>query len=223
MHRNGLFMLTLAVLSLSMAGCSRLAPEGKGLTAARACNSQDIPLPDYNIEEGAAWTWLDITIGVTTEEELLAELGNPGSISPWPQSSREPQACVYRYQQLDNYPTFWLAGGRVIGARFSTYDDQTRMNGQPATFNEAMELYGRAEIVGWNPLGGHRSVVWLNYGILAEVIVGGKQKVSTMLYFSPMDEEVFGDSLWSHFVLETNPTVGTDHIDDYPRDPFTWE
>lgn len=225
MYHTGMRFLMLLILSLGIAGCSSLISEGKEIIAGDECNPQDIPLPDYDLKEEEAWIWLDITIGTSTEEELRARLGEPASITFWPQKSYEPQACVYRYQELDNYPTFWLAGGKVIAARFSTSNDQTQIEGQPATIDQAIELYGNAEIVGYNAtLGaGYRSVVWLDYGVLAEAYVGGGQQVGTVMYFSPMSEDEFRDSPWSTYVLETNPTVGTDNIDDSPRDPFNWK
>lgn len=222
MHRGNLLLLMFAVLSIT--GCSSPLPEEEDTSMPTSiCNSEDFPLPHYNVEGSAAWTWSGITVGITTEDELLAKLGEPSSITAWP--SNEPQACIYRYQDLNNHPTFWLADSKVVGACFSTYDEQTRLDGQPATFNQAKELYGRAEIVGWTlSLGaGYRSVVWLRYGVLAEISYRGKQNIGTITYFMPMNEEEFRNSVWSTLVMETNPTTKTDNVDTYPQDPFNWE
>jgi hypothetical protein len=189
----------------------------------KTCDSSDFPTPYPSEEPG--WTWYGITIGSSTEQDLINKLGEPSTRAPWPPSRGKLVACVYRYADLDNFSEFWLTGGKVVAIQIATHDDETRLRGQPATLDELKELYGRADLVGWHPVygAGHRSVVWTSEGMLAIVFRGEPDDwIGRILYFPPMSHDEFSDSMWSWYVLYTNPTLDTDVIDTLPRDPFDW-
>jgi hypothetical protein len=183
------------------------------------CDSANIPNPFLG--EEASWSWQGITIGVSTEQDVVAAFGEPDRIHTW-RDERGIRGCVYRYQRPNLYPTFILAGDRVIGIDLRTEPGETGPAGQLETIDNVRELFGRADIVGYSgDLGaGYRSVVWLDEGILAQAIVSGP--IVYIIYFTPMTESEFADSMWSGLVLYTNPTLETDYADHFPRDPFDW-
>ena len=66
-----------------------------------------------------SWTWLDITVGVSTEQDVSEMFGDPESKSPWINfATGEQQACIYGYTINDEGIRFWLQDDKVVGIEF---------------------------------------------------------------------------------------------------------
>ncbi|MEW5873328.1 MAG: hypothetical protein AB1894_28975, partial [Chloroflexota bacterium] len=213
-------IIVLAIFSLVLSACSQSVSTEEVMMTPGQCYAEE----DQGIGKYPGWSWLGMTVGYSTEQDLVAKLGKPKSVFPWPTNVGKPLACVYRYQ-LEDWPKFWLAKNKIIGIEFSKSTVEFHTDELPGTLHEAKSLYGRPELVGWSSIygAGYRSVVWLNRGIQAEVAVGGDCWIANILYFTPMGDDEFDASLWSQLVLTTNPTLNSDQPDTMPRDPFDWD
>ena len=206
----------LTSLWFAMSACTRFAPVVKIPMTIEPCVAEN-----QQYGKDSSWSWLDITIGYSTERDLVAKLGRPQNISPWPGNATNPLACIYRYQ-LEDGSQFWVAGNKVIGIGFWKSTAQFNADDLPGTMVEAIDLYGRPEIVGWSSIygSGYRSVIWVDRGIQAEIDVYGDGMITDILYFTPVSD--FSALPWARLVLEKNPTLDTDSPDMMPRDPFDW-
>ena len=96
----------------------------------------------------------------------------------------------------------------------------------PGTVHEAAELYGHPDNIGWTPDTFARTLVWLNKGILIVALVGPpdsiKNPIIRSFHFNPMTKSEFHSSLWSSYLIETQPPIIGDVVDTAPRDPFDW-
>lgn len=219
------WVVSLVIVSLLLLGACGQISTKEGVTEQNQCSGDDVPA--IALPQGPTWTWLDITIGESTEQDVVNRFGVPDLTRLWPRE--QPQACIYVYKETTNTFRVWLAGNTVIGLESGrTYGDAAfHMKGAPLTFEQAKELYGRAELIGYSNLEyGMRSVAWINQGVQAEVSIYIEgMPISTIRYFTPMTEEQFSDSLWSQLILDENPTQGPPYelIDIGPKDPFDWD
>ncbi len=219
-------VLSLTIFLLVLLGaCSKIAVSpGEAVTEEPSCSGSDISAQDLPKEP--SWTWLGITVGKSTEQDVIAIYGKPKRTRLWPPD--QPEACILIYTlDDDSILNFWLAGDLVIGFGVGQpYPLRDFPIDAPRTLEEAKDLYGRAEIVGYSTGGyGARSVVWLRHGMQATVnIRTDDNSIDRILYFTPITEDEFHNSLWSGLVLDENPTLypGSDVWDNAPKDPFEW-
>jgi hypothetical protein len=170
------------------------------------------------------WNLLDIKIGISSEDDLLAIHGEPTKIASWPSRNTEsPLACIYYYTSADGQPAFWLAGGKVIGIEIQKYGNGYTLPDLPETQEDAKIMYGKPDIIGWSRYPGLRSCVWTNKGIQAELSVAGNQNIDKIVLFPPMSEKEFSESLWAGLVADINYSLFTDSVDNLPIDPFDWD
>lgn len=216
----------LIVLLGVLGACSQVTTDRDTITEQKECTGADVP--GQNLPEASAWTWLNVTIGESTEQDIIAEFGEPDLTRLRPDG--RPEACLYIFKEDDgNSFNVWIAGDTVIGLEFGqTYPRQPTFQRAeiPRTFEQAKELYGRAELVGYSNGGFARTIVWPTKGIQAEVsIVSESLAIGAIRYFTPMTEEEFYNSLWSNYILEENPTLypTSDLRDTAPKDPFDWD
>ena len=182
------------------------------------------------------WSWLQLQIGTSTEKELVEKLGSPyAKTSEAPSRNRKQGACIYQYRDLvEGYVTFWIISGRVMGVEFSPPSYPLSVKA-PVYLSQAVEKYGKPEIVGYNsPYGSHvRTVIWESLGVLAAVSVNPEPSstdlmvkpeesmIINLLYFAPTQSEKFTDSFWS--VRYSEKLSNDDVIDILPKDPFIWD
>lgn len=190
----------------------------------KPCTGSDVAV--QHLPDGPARTWLGITVGSSTEQDVIDELGVPESSRLWP--GDQPQACVYIYKADVSALRVWLAGNVVIGLEFGLLYPHPAfgMVEVPQTFEEAKEQFGHAELVGYSRhVNGVRSVIWLSHGVQAEInLVADSLPVISILYFTPMTQEEFRNSVWSSLILDSNPSLqpGSDFRENLPKDPFDW-
>jgi len=200
-------------------GC--LAPK-KDSVVVTECNTS-IEAEDIVITP--SWTWLDITVGVSTRQDVLAKFGKPESINHWSTEKIEG-ICRYRYLLDGKRVVFWLNQDKVIGIEFLTPTYQLQVSGQAARVNDAVTLYGYPDMVGWGRATSYRTIIWMSKGVLAEVILvheTEKSLVSNIIYFSPMNETEFTNSVWAEFIRDMRPESDSDSIDAWSENPFGWQ
>lgn len=225
MIRRYLALSLMTFLLALLGACSKIAVSpGEAVTEEPLCSGSDVSAQDLPKEP--SWTWLGITVGKSTEQDVLAIYGEPKRTRLWPPD--QPEVCIFIYTlDDDSFLNFWLAGDLVVGLEVGQpYPLRSLPIDVPRTLEQAKQLYGRAEIVGYSSGGyGVRSVVWLSHGVQAEVsTITDNDGVGPILYFTPITEDEFRNSLWSGLVLDENPTLypGSDLSDYAPKDPFEW-
>lgn len=214
----------MTFLPALLGACSKMAiSPGEVITEEPLCSGNDIPT--QGLPKEPSWTWLGITVGKSTEQDVITAFGEPKRTRLWPPD--QPEACIFIYTlDDDSIIRVWLAGDMIIGLEVGQpYPLRDFPIDAPRTLEEAKKLYGRAEIVGYSTGGFVRSVVWLSHGVQAEIsLISDNNGVGSILYFSPLTEDEFRNSLWSGLVLDENPTLypGSDLSDYAPKDPFEW-
>lgn len=201
--------------------CSQTTSRQETLMILDNCNTSD---RNRAVQDTSNWTWLDITICVSTKQDLIEVLGQPKIIRAWPVEGREKLTDNYHYE-FDDYLIFWVATNKVIGIGFSSRNSQfLQTENLPKAINEAKEFYGRPELIGWSVYGSwYRSVVWPDRGVLAEVRIANdldESRIVNIIYFTPMTKDEFTHSPWAKFFLTLRPE--SDNIEMLPQDPFNW-
>lgn len=206
----------VCILATALLGCStNEQPTEEG------CTGNDTP--PVSMQDSILWDWMDITVGQSSEEEIIAKFGPPEQTVVWPITA-SPVACVYYYHRDDVFFGVWLAGGQAIGLEFRDIKPNYRINetAMPASFEQAKQLYGRADIVGWSDRGsGFRSIAWLEQGIQADISLIANNRIAIARFFPEFTSEEFEATLWSNLVFNEQSSGG-DVVDTAPRDPFDW-
>jgi hypothetical protein len=220
LKNNFRYCMLILVLSINLSSCS----EATHVTPI-SCTGNEISV--QNSTGDSSWSWSNIVVGKSTGRDVAAKFGKPKSTLLWPNAD-QPQACIHYYGNDDDFFAVWLAGDRVIGIEFRRFAfDFARSNGKieiPTTFEEARDVFGYTELVGWSERGhSFRSVVWAEQGIQVEISLDtDRHYVEIARYFIPISPGDFHNSSFSQLVLDENPTEGTDFVDRGPKDPFEW-
>lgn len=227
------FLLLILFIVIVVVACSeeKTANQNQVETLQAALNSDCQALNDHQISgQEPSWNWLDITVGASTEQDVIERFEETESKGPWIDfATGEQQACVYGYTINDEGVRFWLQNDNVVGIEFINYGrSEFQIEELPETVKEAAELYGHPDNVGWTRMDSFaRALVWLDKGILIVAHVGHpdslKNPIIRSFYFNPMTESEFDSSLWSFYLIEIQPPIAGDAIDTAPRDPFDWE
>lgn len=171
------------------------------------------------------WTWLNITICASTQQQLVETLGQPEVIRAWP-NKHQNWGSTYFYD-FDTPHIFWVFQSKVVAiGLFSTSTSQFQIDALPKTIDDLKGLYGRPDLVGWGMYGpGYRTFVWPEKGILADVRIAmtdrnNKSTTSYIMYFNSMTNEEFTNSPWVRYFFTERPQ--SDVVDLLPQDPFEW-
>lgn len=186
-------------------------------------------------EKKTGWTWFEITAGVSTFQELTENFGQPESIVVNSHKLFDKERCLVKYVIEDNNVLFTIEEGRVIAIEF--YNPGYPFGKSNISLNDLVENQGYPDLIGYNkPYGsGYRTIVWLNQGVQAVVVVGAIEAwppsklteveltefhVLGTEYFYPMTEIEYRKSYLSSWYTEERPE--SDVIDLYPMNPFGW-
>ncbi|MCP5099824.1 MAG: hypothetical protein GY943_30075 [Chloroflexi bacterium] len=212
--RKSLYFLCLIVL----VACTKLAREEKE----NLMESGDCISSGTNSElTSIGYTWKQITIGVSTKEDVIEQFGEPKFIRTQTPQPSLPSVCWYVYDEAN----FWIDNETVIGIQLPAFGKYAQENDFPINIIILKESYGKPDIVGWSSTLGpnYRVLVWLNQGIEVDVFVGDDNpRITSVLHFGSITVETFYNSPFVQLVSGTRP-VNTDEIDPLPKDPFNWD
>ena len=150
-------------------------------------------------------TWRNLTIGVSTFDDVLKEL-SPAS-SSWD----------HRYGHVVIESTLPLREGNwgFIEACFSD-DLVSALNVYPLDYPgdiyEWLEKYGKPNTVTWGYFFNDRSVIWFEHGILAVIDID-YQDTRNIILFSPIDRENFENN----WVIDSLPLEGVQIVPENPE------
>jgi hypothetical protein len=225
--RRWLDLAVLGLMLMVLSACSKGIATSQAHAWPEKGESACIHIPTVYTQTGeASWTWLGVTVGQTTRQELLEMLGDPKETNLWFGflQPRFLQACILGYEINDERVTFWIVNDIVTGIEFSKSSDSSFSSEElPSTVYDARNLYGLPTLVSWTPYGpGYRTVIWTDRGVLIQAVAVSNAWVAQVFYFSPVAESDFNYTPWAQLVLNQQPDLTGDVVYDLRRDPFDW-
>lgn len=143
--------------------------------------------------------WRNIQIGVTTYDEVISELeANGGEIS---MSWHEDSGDIRIFNNSKDEGLYWsildvcFIGNVIASANFS----YTIEKEYPRKLKNIVDKYGKPDVVTWGYNYWHRSLIWLDLGMLISIELE-YDELDRIILFPPIYEAEFEDS-WLYKIL----------------------